>query len=150
MLISTGDANQILKLDLSFLINKQIFQMSSPEIFQFQVPNIASVHARLITTDYRKPNTHLEEVTSTFFTVTLIGKVHSEVEREDYRVSLVTKTELKNIDGDTNLKSHDEVKANQDGDFSHGVWLLSSEEVADMNDIVKLKYTISLVKSVQK
>ena len=122
--------------------------MSSPEIFLFHVPNIASVHARLITTDYQKPNTHLEEVTFTFFTVTLFGKVHNEVERKDYRVSLVTKTELKDIDNDINLKPpREEEKANQDGDFSHGVWLLSSEDVADMKDIVKLKYTISLVKS---
>ena len=119
-----------------------------PEIFLVQVPNIASVHGRLITL-HREPHTALE-VASTVFTVSLYGEVHNEVEiRKRYRVCLVTKTELKDIESDINMKSpHEEENIFQDGNFSHNAELLSSKDVADIADTIKLKYTIYLMKSV--
>ena len=119
-----------------------------PEIFLVQVPNIASVHARLITL-HREPHTALE-VASTVFTVSLYGEVYNEVEiRKCYRVSFVTKSELKNIDeSHINTKPpHEEVNIYQDGNFSHNAELLSSIDVADIADTIKLKYTIYLMKS---
>jgi len=146
----TGDNNHILKLDLAVMINKQIFQLPDcPEIFVVQIPNIASVHGRLITL-HQEPNAPLEEA-STVFTVTLHGEIHNEVEvRKNYRVSMRMKTELKDVDRDTNMKClTEEENIYEEGMFSHIAKLLSSNDVEEVTDIVKLKYTISLRKSME-
>jgi len=129
------------------MINKQIFLRSHcPEIFLVDVPNIASVHGRLIIL-HQEPNNPLK-VAFTAFTVALHGDVLNEVEEEkNYRVNIRMKTELKDIDNDANMKCSLEEEKNYQGDFCHLAKLVSSIDVEDIREEVKLKYTISLVKS---